>query len=174
VNARARRAKVGSRWLRWFIALATLLASLAVPACSQRSSARAPAPRPGASSRPQAGPRRAKPAKANVTPEGGVPVPAAAQPPPGPPRRHPFAPTSDPMAREALSMAGLGDLMLKGIIGGPTPTAIIAEGGRVHYLAVGESLGTLTVLEIREDEVVLVAGRQKRVLTLYEPPGQMR
>ncbi len=163
-------------WLRWLIAVATLLASLAVPACSSsssRSGARPPAR--GATRAPapagRSGPARAKAAaKAEKTSggarSGGVRL--------GPPRRHPFAPVKDLSGGRAISLAGLGTLELKGIIQGATPTAIIAEGGRVHYLAEGESLGSLTVLEVREDEVVLGAGRQKRVLSLYEPQGQMR
>lgn len=170
------RADSSPRWLRWLIAIATLLTCLAVPACSQKAvPARAPAAR-----RPQAAPAGGSAPKGQSRPPGEAGAQKAAAPKPvgrqsvGPPRRHPFAPANDPAMRRALSLAGLGTLALKGIVGGPAPTAIIEEGGRVHYLAEGESLGTLTVLEIREDEVVLGAGRQKRILSLYEPQRPTR
>jgi len=162
-------------WLRWLIAVATLLASLAVPACSRDSGRRGTtAPAASTSQAPapagRKGSARSKANAAEKTPGGA----RGGTAPLGPPRRHPFAPVNDLAGRRAMSLAGLGTLELKGIIQGATPTAIIAEGGRVHYLAEGGSLGSLTVLEVREDEVVLGTGRQKRVLSLYEAQGQTR
>jgi len=176
MRPQASKPRSTSRWLRWLIAVATLLASLVVPACSRDSGRRGTTP-PGAStSRAPAAAARKDPARSKAaanaektpgsTRSGGVRL--------GPPRRHPFAPVNDPAGRRAMSLAGLGTLELKGIIQGATPTAIIAEGGRLHYVPEGGNLGNLTVLEVREDEVVLGAGRQKRVLSLYEPQGQTR
>jgi len=175
VTTKANTARPNRRWLRWLIAVATLLASLAVPACSGKRGRVT-----GTACRREGAATSAAPTRQG---EGRASPPAAAtsgvsrkaaEPPPGPPRRHPFAPVNDAARRRALCLAGLGTLELKGIVCGPTPTAIIAEGGRVHYLAEGESLGSLTVLEVREDEVVLGAGRQKRILSLYDPRGPTR
>ena len=125
----------------------------------------------------------APPAQAAVSPGAAQPAAGPARPaggaeplaPPGPkktaatntPRRNPFAPVVDPAAARAGQGAETGPLEPKGILQGSVRAALIQEGQNVHLAHVGEHVGGLTVLEIRESEVVLGAGPRKRVLPLY-------
>jgi len=106
---------------------------------------------------------------------GRAPGESAASPAPKkalattPPRRHPFAAAVDAQARLAGSATESGPLELKGILQGDVPIALIQEGQKVHFARVGDHAGGLTVVEIRDSEVVLGAGPRKRVLPLYAP-----
>ena len=151
--------------IRWALAVGIGLLAVVVPACSEQSAepareAGAPAPAPGGAPRP------ALPAPA-ARPRPAVPAPDKA-PPSGQGRRHPFVPLLDAATRRGMLATGQGPLELKGILHGPTDTAIIQEGSQTLHLHQGDHVAGLVVLEIREDEVVLGGGRQKRILSLYQ------
>jgi hypothetical protein len=137
-----------------------------VPGCSGDGAKTAPecsgpAQRLGAASR--------RPAKGGAQAERGPAPTAQKTAAKGKARRHPFAAVLGDKARTAGFGAGSGPLQLKGVVDGPERTAIIREGGEVHFVRKGDRLGALEVLDIRDGEVVLGAGRRKRVLSLYQP-----
>jgi hypothetical protein len=144
------------RW-RWLLAAAIALAGLLVPACSDSQAPQQPAAKPKAPA-----PRSERPGGLAAAP---LPAPAAA---PGPARRHPFAPLDGASARRAVVATRTGPLALKGTyVADDVPTAIIQEGTATHFVTEGDQIGSMRVLTIRSGEVVLGAGHQRRVLSLY-------
>jgi hypothetical protein len=70
--------------------------------------------------------------------------------------------------RRATVATRTGELVLKGILGREGQrTAVVLEGRKTHFVEEGEHIGGLSVLSIGESEVVLGAGRRKRILSLY-------
>ena len=148
------------RRLRWWLAAVLGLLSLLLPACSKA--------RAQSQAVPAARPARPAGADAEGPAKGGATAKPKHAPAAGPARRHPFVPVNDAAVRRASMDSRLGPLALKGICGSEQDrTAIIQEGQRVHFLRVNEHIGGLSVLAIRDGEVVLGAGRRKRILSLY-------
>ena len=136
--------------------------SVFVAACSERGSDSAPrATPPLGAAAPGAEAAQGRPS-------------SRAQPPPkkapatGPAREHPFAPVVDARARRRLLATKTGPLILKAVLAGPDRAAIIRQGSTDHLVRQGDRIGTLTVVAIHKDEVVVGSGKRKQVLLLYE------
>ena len=86
----------------------------------------------------------------------------------GPERLHPFLPVIDARPTRASLAGKTGPLHLSGILDGSVRVAIIQEGKNTHLVRVGDVVGNMAVVDIREAEVVVGAGQHKRVLALYE------
>ena len=148
--------------IRWVVLLGTGLACLLVPACSE---SRARPARAKGASQPAAHPRAAT--RTSVAEKPGNLAPERT-PATGAPRANPFVPVFDPKARRTQSAEVSGPLVLKAVYGGPTRMAIIEQGRHTHFVQEGDQIGSLQVLAVRENEVVLTSGRRKQVLSLYE------
>jgi len=151
---------MSKRRIRWWLALGIGLLCLLVPACSETD---ANAERAGTRRPVAAASRRVSTADEPA----GSPAPekTAAT---GQPRRHPFVSMFDARARSTVSTKKAGPLTLKAILDGPLRAAIIQQGPEAHFVKEGDKIGGLTVLTILDGEVVLGAGRRKRILCLYE------
>jgi len=160
-----RRSSLGIPHSAWAAAFG--LACLLVPGCSstkpEGTQEQAGAPSPSQTA-PQPGPTAGRPQ--GETPANPAPKKALAT---NPARRHPFASAIDTEARRAGLATENGPLELKGILQSEIRVALIQEGQKMHTARVGDHVGGLSVIEIRDGEVVLGAGPRKRVLPLYAP-----